>query len=100
MDEHDIDYVDEKLKNEKSECRGEFMSQKNFYRSAVSAFLAILALLGGSFVWAMSISETTVTIKDGMQNNSRRIDGIEKMNVEQHRETMILLNDIKQKVSR
>lgn len=95
-----MEAVDDKLREEKTECRAEFVSQKALAQQTVAAIIAVLALLGGSFVWAMNISELTATTKSQLEITSGRLDEVERASREQHRETLTILKEIKEKVSR
>jgi len=100
MQEHDRQVLDELLTTEKTECRKEFMSQRNFYKSTIVGVAAIIGLLGGSVVWALNVSGSTATLKTGVSNNTDRIIIIEKNQQVQYREQMKILTEIKEKVSR
>lgn len=91
----------EDIKNthDKEECRGEFLSQKNFFRYVITAIITVLTLMGSSFVWAMGISNNTAVLKEGVTNNKKRIETVEKNQRDLHKEQMELLKNIYKKVS-
>lgn len=92
--------LEEYLYNEKQECRNEFMSQKSYYRSVLTAIVALLSLVGGALLWATNISSDTGSLKSGVNSNTSRIEIIEKDIRQNHREQMYLLKEIKERVDR
>ena len=86
--------------HDKTECRLEFMSQKNFYRYIVIGVLALLTTLGVSVVWALSVSSDQAVLKDSISNHSLRIDKIEKQSEDRHNQVLSILRTIDSKVSR
>lgn len=90
--------VDDILENEKRECRNEFMSQKNFYRSALIGILTCLTVIGSAIAWAINDVETTTRHSQIIKEHGWRINRIEDQITAQHKEQMRVLIDIKKRV--
>ena len=95
-----LEQLEEKLEREKIECRLEFMAKQEFNKLIVIGVLALVGLLGSSVAWAMA--DSSVQAKHGViiDNNTKRIEQVEGQMDRQHGETMKILSEIKEKVSR
>jgi len=91
--------LEDLIPKEKEECRKEFLSQKNFYKSLISGIILCLGLLGGSLVWAINDASCTANQSALISEHDKKICKIENKIEKQHIDEMNLLKEIKEKVN-
>jgi len=80
---------------EKEECRLEFMSQKKFYQSVITGITFLLLFVVGNITWALTSSARDIEQDISIKNNKEYINRIETEISLRHRETIKLLQSIR-----
>lgn len=94
----DREEFEKKFHEEKIECRKEFMTLSNFYRSLVIGIITTITIMTGAVAWAFNVSSDTSTLKSEVGINKERIISVEQAQRQHHNEQMKILKEIKERL--
>jgi len=90
--------MNQEIREQEKECSEKYMSKASYYRSVICGIVFLVSLVAGIISWSMSSNAEASAVRTTVINNERRITIIEAHMYEQHKETMSILNEIKNKV--
>lgn len=89
----------EDLDREKTECRNEFMTRTDYYKSILAGIVTAIMIIGGGIAWAANVKADTSVIKSEIVQHERRITSIEQRLDKYHADQMSVLKNIQESIN-